>query len=82
MASPRRKKVLFKEFVREHESKFTGKYPFLTTQQINAKLKQSWKKACKEERERRDRVDKSSVKIKSPGISVFYFRLFVCLFFC
>jgi len=66
MTSPHRKKILFKDFARENESKFAGKYPFLTAQQINAKLKQCWKKACKDERE--SQTIKSPVKNKSPGI--------------
>jgi hypothetical protein len=42
------KKVLFKEFACERRSKFSEKYPFLTDQQIQAKLKHSWKKTCQE----------------------------------
>lgn len=47
----RKKGILFKDFVRENESKFVAKYSFLTAQQINAKLKQSWKKVCREDQD-------------------------------
>ena len=48
MSSPQRKKVLFKDFVRENESRFAGKYPFLTAKQIQVKLRHSWKRLCQE----------------------------------
>ncbi|XP_031567123.1 uncharacterized protein LOC116302064 [Actinia tenebrosa] len=56
------KEVLFKDFANEHRSKLSEKYPFLTNQQIQAKLKQSWQRVCQENKDMVMKTDRSPRK--------------------
>lgn len=65
MRASRKKTVSLKEFVRENESKFSGRYPFLTAKQITAKLKQCWKMQSRKEKDK-NIMDKSPIHRVKP----------------